>query len=91
MNAEGGDCTDAYLRGAAIARDTALVHGIRFAVLKAKSPSCGSSVIYDGTFTRTLIPGEGLTARMLRESGVRIMDETDADALRTFLQEAEHA
>lgn len=47
------------------------------AILKEKSPSCGSHLVYDGTFSGKVIPGEGLTAALLREAGVEIQTEED--------------
>jgi uncharacterized protein YbbK (DUF523 family) len=55
--------TDAYERGAAQAVRVAAASGAAGAVLKARSPSCGCHEVYDGTFSRTRVPGEGVTAR----------------------------
>jgi uncharacterized protein YbbK (DUF523 family) len=46
-------------------------------VLKARSPSCGSSRIYDGTFFSTLRDGEGVTAAALRAAGIDVVSEED--------------
>ena len=48
---------------------------------KAKSPSCGSKEIYDGTFSRTLVPGQGVTARLLLDAGLTVLDEEEMDRL----------
>ena len=48
----------------------------RAAILKAKSPACGSGQIYDGSFSRHLVPGWGVAAQLLRESGLLVCDET---------------
>lgn len=77
VNAEGTDVTAAYRRGAEAVVEAAQAAGATRAVLKARSPSCGSSQIYDGTFSRTLIDGEGVTARALREAGVEVTSEED--------------
>jgi uncharacterized protein YbbK (DUF523 family) len=45
--------------------------------LKARSPSCGSARVYDGTFSRTLRDGEGVTAERLRAAGVEVVSEED--------------
>ena len=45
------------------------------AVLKAKSPSCGSRQVYDGSFSGKLVPGQGVAAWLLGESGIRVADE----------------
>jgi uncharacterized protein YbbK (DUF523 family) len=77
VNAHGDDVTDAYVRGAAAAVDLAHAIGARRAVLKARSPSCGSSQIYDGTFSRRLRPGSGVTADALRAAGIEVVSEED--------------
>lgn len=75
--AAGADVTDAYERGAAQAVRLAAATGAAGAVLKARSPSCGCHEVYDGTFTRTRVPGEGVTARALRTAGVPVWSEED--------------
>ena len=73
----GDDVTDAYRRGAEVAVAAARAAGATDAVLKARSPSCGSSEVYDGTFSRTRIAGQGVTAAALRAAGVRVRSEED--------------
>ena len=80
--ADGTDVTDAYERGAAHAVALAVASGATAAVLKARSPSCGCSEIYDGTFTRTRVAGEGVTAAALRRAGVQVVDEDDVSCGR---------
>jgi uncharacterized protein YbbK (DUF523 family) len=77
VNADGVDVTEAYDRGAAAAVELAHAVGARQAVLKARSPSCGVSRVYDGTFTRTLRDGEGVTAAALRAAGIEVCSEED--------------
>lgn len=74
---EGVDVTEAYRRGAEHAVRLAQAVGAEGAVLKARSPSCGCHEIYDGSFTRTRVEGEGVTARALRQAGVPVCDEDD--------------
>ena len=78
--ADGVDVTDAYERGAAAAVAVARAAGAEEAILKARSPSCGCAQVYDGTFTRTLRAGEGVTARALREAGLVVASEEDRRA-----------
>lgn len=73
----GADVTAAYRRGAEAAVAAARAAGATAAVLKARSPSCGCAEVYDGSFTRTLVPGEGVTARALRKAGVTVRSEED--------------
>lgn len=79
VTGDGADVTDAYRRGAANAVRVARATGAAAAVLKARSPSCGCHEVYDGSFTRTRVPGEGITARALRQAGVRVYDEDDVE------------
>ena len=79
-NALGEDVTAAFVLGAQRTLDRARATGCELAVLKAKSPSCGSGLVYDGTFTRTLVPGWGVAARLLADAGIPVLDETQAES-----------
>ena len=72
---DGQDVTAAYRAGAERVLKIARENGCTLAILKARSPSCGSGEIYDGTFTHTLKGGWGVAARMLAEAGIEVMDE----------------
>ena len=71
----GEDVSAAFLRGAEIAVALVRQHGIRIAVLKARSPSCGNLENYDGSFSGVRVPGEGVTAAALRMAGVQVFNE----------------
>ena len=75
VNREGTDVTDQYRSGARQALELARQGGCTLAVLKANSPSCGSLHIYDGTFSKTLIPGQGVAAELLCRFGIDVVDE----------------
>ena len=77
----GEDVTDKYSKGAEETLRLARLFGCGKAVLKEKSPSCGSGSIYDGTFSKTLTEGNGVTAGMLLANGIRVAGETEIDAL----------
>jgi uncharacterized protein YbbK (DUF523 family) len=77
LTADGHDVTAAYERGALAAVDLAQAVGATKAVLKARSPSCGSRQVYDGSFTRTLRDGEGTTAAALRAAGIDVCSEEE--------------
>ena len=77
INNIGEDVTAYYEKGAGEALNIAKLFGCERAVLKARSPECGSKEIYDGTFTKTVIPGKGITAALLEENGIEVYDETD--------------
>lgn len=71
----GVDVTDAYLRGARIALAAADRSGARLAILKARSPSCGVGATYDGRFSGHLVPGDGVTAAILRAAGIDVVSD----------------
>lgn len=77
-NRKGENVTAYYERGAWEALRLARLYGCRRAVLKERSPSCGCGSIYDGTFTRTLTEGDGVTAQLLKEHGVCVVGESKA-------------
>lgn len=73
----GKDCTAAYQKGAEAALALLQENKITLAVLKANSPSCGKGLIYDGSFTRTLKPGNGVAAELFLQNGVRVLTEEE--------------
>jgi uncharacterized protein YbbK (DUF523 family) len=77
--ADGSDVTAAYQRGAAHAVAVATASGATLAVLKARSPSCGCRQVYDGSHSRTLVAGEGVTAEALRVAGVTVVSDEELD------------
>jgi uncharacterized protein YbbK (DUF523 family) len=77
----GEDVTALYRRGASAAVALARSVGAVRAVLKARSPSCGCHQVYDGSFSRNLVPGSGLAAAALRAAGFEVGDE-DAESRR---------
>ncbi len=79
VNNEGEDCTEKFLAGAAETWKLAKLYGCELAILKARSPSCGSHGIYDGSFQGRLTAGMGAAASLLASHGVRLMDEEEAE------------
>ncbi|EGB15764.1 protein of unknown function DUF523 [Pseudodesulfovibrio mercurii] len=77
IDADGADRTAEFLRGADEGLKLARLLGCREAVLKARSPSCGSGEVYDGTFTATRVPGDGCFARLLKAHGITVRTEED--------------
>ncbi len=73
----GDDVTAEFNAGAEKALAFCQKHGVTHAILKARSPSCGVHAVYDGTFTGKVIPGQGVTANLLSEHGIILMDEED--------------
>jgi len=72
---KGGDVTEEFLRGAAEALMIAEQNGVRLAILKARSPSCGVGRIYDGTFSGIQIEGDGVTAALFRKKGIKLVSD----------------
>lgn len=75
MSRDGDDRTAEYGKGAQEALRLCRLFSCQAAVLKAKSPSCGLGCVYDGTFSGTLRPGDGVTAGLLKKSGVPVYTE----------------
>ena len=78
---DGKNVTKQYQKGAEEALKIAKLYNCQIAILKEKSPSCGCGRIYDGTFTGTLIDGDGITARLLKKHGIKITGETTIDII----------
>ncbi|MEM3565342.1 MAG: DUF523 domain-containing protein [Candidatus Bathyarchaeia archaeon] len=73
----GKDVTENFKRGAEEVWKIAKLFGVREAVLKQGSPSCGCGRIYDGTFSGKIIEGDGITAAMLKKHGIKVITEED--------------
>ena len=88
---DGTDVTQAFRRGAQEALRLARLYGAQIAVLKERSPSCGSGTIYDGSFSGGLTAGYGVAGEMLRENGMQICGESKIreliETLRKDVQE----
>lgn len=81
----GVDVTTEFHKGAKLTLDLCQRHHIKFALLKSRSPSCGNSQIYDGTFSRTLIKGQGITAALLIRNGIQVFNELQIQDLEKCL------
>lgn len=73
----GADVTAEYRRGAEEALHLAQQHGVTMVLLKERSPSCGSGTIYDGTFSRALTAGDGVTTEVLKAHGITVYGESE--------------
>ncbi len=71
------DVTAQFQRGAEETLRLARLFSCRIAILKANSPSCGSGQIYDGCFCGRTIPGDGMTAALLKQEGLTVLSEKD--------------
>ena len=77
----GRDVSENFARGAKKALMLALFLKIKIAVLKERSPSCGTHQIHDGSFSNKLIDGMGVTAKLLKENGIEVYSEDEIDKL----------
>ncbi len=77
VSVNGKDVTRQYTAGAEAALEIAKLNSARTAILKARSPSCGSGLIYDGSFTGRKITGDGVCAELLKRGGIRVYTEDE--------------
>lgn len=76
----GDDLTELFIEGAREVLKVCRMFGVRAAVLKERSPSCGCSLIYDGTFKGVRVRGRGVTAALLAAEGITVYSEEDLTA-----------
>ena len=81
----GEDVSQAFIAGAQLALKLCQQHKIQFALLSARSPSCGNEKIYDGQFSDQLISGQGVTAALLSQHGIQVFNQFQLEALNTAL------
>lgn len=72
---DGQDVTEAFFRGAEATLALAKQEEVTFCILKQRSPSCGSRMIHDGTFSGIKIPGQGVATEILRKAGYSVFGE----------------
>lgn len=73
-----GQVVDSEFRlGAEKALQIALENKVDLAILQSRSPSCGPTQIYDGSFSKKLVPGQGIFAQKIKEAGIKIMESDD--------------
>ena len=85
LTCAGNDVTAAFRRGAEAALALCQREDACCALLKERSPSCGSHLIYDGQFTGRTLPGEGMTAALLRQHGIPVFSELQAAEFTAFV------
>lgn len=81
------DVTDAFVMGAERCVDFCSQENITISILKERSPSCGSSMIYNGTFSGSLIQGMGVTTSLLRTNNIMVYSDEDIDELILYLHQ----
>ena len=84
MGKNGQDVTQAFAKGAKESLRIAKTEGVCMAILKARSPSCGKDIIYDGTFTSTRVSDSGITCKLLQESGIVVFSEEELSLAEAF-------
>lgn len=77
INKSGDDITENFLKGAYETLKIVKSNNIKKAILKAKSPSCGYGLVYDGTFSEKLTLGNGVTAQILKDNNIDVITEED--------------
>jgi len=78
------DVSEQFIKGAKEAFRIAQLLNAKIAIFKARSPSCGTGAIYDGTFNGGLKKGKGVAAAILEENGVKVISEDEIDMLGGF-------
>ena len=82
---DGDDVTEKFIQGAEESLDRGLNSEAEIAILKSRSPSCGIGRVYDGTFTSSLIDGEGIFAHLCRKSGITCISSDDSNQIKKTL------
>jgi uncharacterized protein YbbK (DUF523 family) len=85
MNIEGKDVSKFYLEGTYKMLENINLDEIEFAVLKSRSPSCGSKFIYSGEFNSKLKTGPGVGAAYLMRKGIKVFSEEEIDKIKKLL------
>ena len=75
------DVTKNYMEGAKKVLEIALKNDVKYAIFKERSPSCGVHQIYDGSFSRKIIDGKGMTTRLLEENGIKVYSDEEIQDL----------
>ena len=80
------DVTEKFIQGAKESLKKGLNTEVEIAILKSRSPSCGIGSIYDGTFTHSLIDGDGIFAHLCRKSGITCISSDDSKQIKKTLE-----
>ena len=83
---QNDNVTSKFLKGAYETLKITEIVGAKIAILKAGSPSCGVSLIYDGTFSGTKKKGNGVTAQLLLSRGIKVFTEENFDELELYIE-----
>lgn len=86
INDHNEDVTKEFSVGARNAYS--LVEYVDFAILKARSPSCGNDYIYDGTFSHKIIKGNGVFSNLLKENNIKVFNENQVDEIVEYMKKS---
>lgn len=81
LTKSGKDLTMAFVKGAHKTLEICLNQNIKKAILQPRSPSCGFGLIYDGTFSGKLIPGNGIASELLAKNDIEVFSSDNLDFL----------
>jgi len=84
IDKNGEDKTKEFTQGAKRMLEVALKNGIKMAIMKSKSPSCGNGQIYDGTFSKTIIHSDGISVALLKAYNIKIFNEQELEDAYNF-------
>lgn len=85
INQIGEDKTSYFNQGAQKTLELCKKHNIKYAILKFRSPSCGSGQIYDGTFSHTFISGDGISTKLLKENNIKVFTEKELGKIEKII------
>ena len=85
VDIDGQDVTKKFIQGAEESLEMGINSGVECAILKSRSPSCGVGKIYDGSFTKSLIDGDGIFAHLCRKSGINCISSDDSNQIKNTL------
>ncbi len=85
INKQGEDVSDAFILGAHEALTLAKENNCHAAILTERSPSCGSNIIYDGSFSNIKKKGVGVTSALLEQNGIKVFNQNQLEALKAHL------
>ena len=73
----GEDVSEAFQKGASICTAKAVSVHVSQAILKSRSPACGCGKVYDGSFSKTLIDGDGVFTQHMKAAGITCISDED--------------
>ena len=82
---DGVDVTEQFVSGAKLALQVAQKHDIQVALLQDRAPSCGGDGVYDGTFSRTMRDGRGVTAALFERNGIKVFGGAEIEAADEYV------